>query len=130
MRADGLHDVARADYWARRPAEPIGDRGQPVLFAAMDMYNVSLHDCGAEPPDVAEIRTRSEPPRERECHDAIDALGADASDHPLLGAVSAAERDLVTAPRELARDARGPVGVGRPAAAGEEVKDSHLCGRL
>jgi len=122
--------VARADYWARRPAEPIRDGGQPVLFAAVDMYDVGLRDRGAEPPDVAQIRVRSEPPREREGRDPIDALGAGASDHPLLGAVSAAERDLVTAPRELARDPRGPVGVGRPAAAGEEVKDSHLCGRL
>jgi len=99
VRAHGLDDVARADYWTRRPAEPIRDDGQPVLFAAVDMYDVGLRDRGAEPPDVAEIRVRSEPPREREGRDPIDALGAGASDHPLLGAVSAAERDLVTAPR-------------------------------
>ena len=40
--ADGLHDVARAHDGPARVREAVGERGQPVLLAAMDVEHLRL----------------------------------------------------------------------------------------
>ena len=104
MRADGLHDVARAHEGARRGGEAVGDGGQPVLLAA-----VHVHDVGVGQPAEQRRRSRASragvhAARERERRDAPDAARARAIDHAGLGA-RVGRRGSTWCPRalELAR---------------------------
>jgi len=63
--------------------------------------------------------------REGERLDALDPQGPRWRDHPLLRSRAAAERHLVAATLELAAHACGPVRVGGPATAGDEMEDPH-----
>src|SRR3989442_1140782 len=86
-----------------RPSSPPSD------FARAD------RPVGARPHAARELEPR--PP--------LHAFLTGAVDHRPLGAAPAAERDCVAAALQLAGDPRRPVGVGRPAAAGDELQDSH-----
>ncbi len=54
VRTNGLHDVAGAHHGTRRSAQPIGDRGQPVLLAAVHMDHIDARAAseggGERPP--------------------------------------------------------------------------------
>jgi len=125
VRPDRLRDVARADDRARRPAESVGGGGEPVLLAAMDVHDVGLRELRDEAAHVGGVGEGRDPAREREGLRAPDPQRPRRRDHPRLASGAAAERHLVAATLELAAHARGPVGVGRPAAAGDELEDSH-----
>ena len=125
VRPDGKGDVPRADERARRPAEPVGGGGEPVLLAPMDVHDVGLRELRDEAAHVGGVGEGRDPAREREGLRAPDPQRPRWRDHPRLASGAAAERHLVAATLELAAHARGPVGVGRPAAAGDELEDSH-----
>jgi hypothetical protein len=125
VRPHRLHDVARADEGAGRRGEPVGDGGQPVLLAPMDVHDVVPGERRAQPADVCGVGGRPGTAREAVRRDASDAFGARPRDHAFLGPRATAQRDLVPSPLQLAPDAGGPVRVGGPAAAGHELEHPH-----
>jgi hypothetical protein len=111
VRSHRLDDVPRAHERTRRGRETVRHRRQPVLLAAVHVDDVDVGERAHELSDVIDVGPRSQAAHEPECHGARHAFLARPVDHPPLGAGPAAERDLVRAPLQLARDAGGPIGV-------------------
>lgn len=93
-----------------------------MLLAAMDVDDIDVGKPRRQPTDVPEI-VRAGSAREAEGLDAWDSLAPRPVDDLGLGPTATAERDLVAAAVELPRRSRGPVGVRRPATAGQEMQD-------
>jgi len=123
--SDGLSDVPRPHDRSRRGDQAIPERGEPVLLAAMHVHHVDVRHQGAKAPQVTAVHHRPGAAREHERGHPLHPFPACAIDHPRLRPGAAAERHHVTAPLELARHPRRPVGVGRPSAAGHQLEDSH-----
>ena len=130
VRADRLHDVARAHDGARRGGEAIGDGGEPVLLAAVHVHDVGVGQPAEQRPQIARVACRVHAAPERERRDAPDADRARAIDHAGLAARFADEGRRVPGALELGADARGPVRVRRPPPARHEVEHPHGRTRL
>ena len=83
------------------------------------------HKLEGEPAHIGGVGEGLEPAREGERLDTPDPQLERRRDHPLVRSHAAAERHLVATPLELAAHASGPVCVGGPATAGDELEDPH-----
>src|SRR5262249_62233778 len=95
----------------------------------VDVHDVRVLDRPDEVAYVGDVGPKPEPAREVEAGHAIETSATRSRDDLLLGAGPTTERHHVAAPLELTADARGPVRVGRPAAARYELQDLHATTR-
>jgi hypothetical protein len=124
VRPDRLDDVTGAHDGA--PPDQAGrDGGQPVLLAAVHVHHVGGGHRGAQAAEIAQVGGGAHAAEERERLDPAHALLPRAVHDQPLGAAAAAEYDRVAAALQLARDTRRPVGVRRPAPAGDELENLH-----
>ncbi len=125
VRANGLHNVTSTDQrpWGRPPA--IGQRGQPVLLAPVDVDDVDAGQAAGEGAEVAGVRARTEPGAEGHGLDARDAFRARPGHDALFAPRGADQRRFVPGPLQLPAHLRRPVDVGGPAPTRDEMDDLH-----
>ena len=125
VRADRLHDVARAHDGARRGGEAIGEGGEPVLLAAVHVHDVGVGQPAEQRPQIARVacrRARRSGTRASRCA-RRRSRARDRSRGPRCPLAD--ERRRMPGALELGADARGPVRVRRPPAARHEVEHPH-----
>ncbi len=125
VRSDGLSDVSRSHEGTRTAAQAVGDRGQPVFLAAMDVDDVGVGEPPTELANVGRVGDGADASGEAEGDDPLHADLPRALDDLRLRSRPAPERHRVAAAGQLLRHARSPVRIRRPAAARQQVQDPH-----
>ena len=123
VRPHRLDDVARAHEGPAHAGEPDGQRGQPVLLAAMDVEHPSVGQPAHDAVQVGGVGDRLHAAGQLERLDAGHPRRTRSADHPRLAAPLADERHVVAGALQLHGRARGPVGVRRPSPARHDLPD-------
>src|SRR5258706_266976 len=114
---------------AARVRLPVGERGQPVLLAAMDVEHLRLGQPRDEPAQVAHVQDRRDAAREMEGLEPLDSRLLRALNDPRLTALLAHERDVVARAVELDHRPRGPVRIRRTLPTRTAMPHKHvICG--
>src|SRR6266852_1264195 len=121
MGPERLDDVARSHERDRSRAEPIGESGEPVLLAPMNMDDIRPLEPSAETSDIARIPPRPKTRAQREGVYPLHPLPSGPRDHALFAAAATDEGSLMAGSVKRVAHAGRPIRIGRPPPAGHDL---------